>query len=62
MTPMSNPTELSADSTGTQGSMNCERRKLGPEGMSRNRECLWRLAQIAECRGPDELQPDAAGG
>ncbi|MDT5146226.1 MAG: hypothetical protein QOC58_871 [Mycobacterium sp.] len=28
----------------------------------RNRECLWRLAQIAAGRDPDELQTNAAGG
>ena len=28
----------------------------------RNRECLWRLAKIAEKRDPDELQRVAAGG
>lgn len=28
----------------------------------RNRECLWRLAKIAEERDADELQPDGARG
>lgn len=27
----------------------------------RNRECLWRLAKIAEQRDPDELEPGATG-